>query len=154
VWGTTPTLQGRSLSVARDANVPAIYVEHGGGGTCEPAKVEDLVTGCTNVMAELGMTTRPNRFVSRVRHVVHDDTPNSGHMQLNHPSPASGFFEPAVKLGSNIEAGEPLGEVIDTLGEAPVSVAAAKSGILAVLRSCPSVSKGDSLATIIEVDDE
>lgn len=154
VWGTTPTLQGRSLSVARDANVPAIYVEHGGGGTCDPAKVEDLVAGCQNVMAELGMTARLARFVSRVRHVVHDDQPNSGHMQLNHPSPADGFFEPAVKLGAMIEAGEPLGEVLDPMGESPVSVAATRSGIVAVLRGCPSVSKGDALATIIEVDHE
>lgn len=32
IWGTDPTLPGRSLSVARDANVPAIYAEYLGGG--------------------------------------------------------------------------------------------------------------------------
>jgi len=39
------------------------------------------------------------------------------------------------------------------LGDAPVSVAAAHSGMVAVLRSFASVNKGDSLATVIEVND-
>src|SRR5690606_15795215 len=30
-WGTSPYLDGRTLSVARDAGVPAIYTEYGGG---------------------------------------------------------------------------------------------------------------------------
>ncbi len=154
VWGTTPTLHGRSLSVARDANVPAIYVEHGGGGTYDPAKVADLVAGCANVMAELGMLAHHPHPASRVGHVVEDDREHSGHLQINHPSPSAGFFEPAVALGQMIEAGEPLGEVIDLLGEAPVSAVASHSGIVAVLRSFRSVNAGDSLATIVELRGE
>ncbi len=154
VWGTTPTLEGRSLSVARDASVPAIYVEHGGGGPCDPAKVADLVVGCRNVMAELGMLQEPHRWTSRVRDIIHDAKPSSGHMQINNPSPAAGFFEPAVKLGQMIEAGGLLGAVVDVLGDAPMSVAATNSGIVAVLRSAPAVNKGDSLATIIKVENE
>jgi predicted deacylase len=153
VWGTTPTLEGRSLSVARDANVPAIYVEHGGGGGCDPAKIEDLVAGCTNVMSHLGMLNSP-AATSRVQHVIEDDREQSGYLQINHPAPSAGFFEPAVALGQMIDRGQPLGEVLDPLGDAPVSVAAAHSGIVAVLRSFPSVNAGDSLATVIEVNDE
>jgi predicted deacylase len=153
IWGTSPNLNGRSLSVARDANIPAIYTEHGGGGTCDAEKVEDTVAGCSNVLAELGMLRNPHRWTSCVKHVVHDDRLNSGHMQLNHPSPASGYFQPALKLGEIVEAGQPLGEIIDMLGDAPVSVAAVNSGMVAVLRTFPSVSKGDALATIIEVRD-
>ena len=152
VWGTTPTLEGRSLSVARDANVPAIYVEHGGGGGCDPAKVEDLVTGCMNVMSHLGMLNAP-AATSRVRQVVEDDREQSGYLQINHPAPSAGFFEPAVTLGQMIEGGQPLSELLDPLGDAPVSVAAAHSGMVAVLRSFASVNKGDSLATVIEVND-
>ena len=151
VWGTTPTLEGRSISVARDANVPAIYVENGGGGPCDPAKTNELIAGCGNVMAELGMLYQPRRAFSRVRHVVHDDRPDSGHMQLNHPSPAAGYFEPCVKVGDMIEAGQPLGEVVDVLGDSPISVAATNSGIVAVLRSVRSVNKGDALATVVEL---
>lgn len=153
VWGTTPNLQGRSLSVARDGNVPAIYVEHGGGGGCDPAKVADLLAGCTNVMSELGLFRAHAPPPSRVRQVIEDDREQSGHLQINHPSPASGFFDPAVTLGQMIESGQPLGEVVDPLGEAPLSVAAAHSGIVAVLRSSRSVQAGDSLATVVELGD-
>jgi predicted deacylase len=55
VWGTSPRLEGRSLSVARDANVPAIYVEQGGGGRCDRSGVEACVEGCLNVAGALGL---------------------------------------------------------------------------------------------------
>jgi predicted deacylase len=58
IWGTDPCLEGRSLSVARDANVPAIYAEYLGGGRCSPAGVEAYVQGCLNVMA-LGVLDLP-----------------------------------------------------------------------------------------------
>ena len=40
IWGTYPHLDGRTLSVARDAKVPAIYAEWMGGGVCDPAGVD------------------------------------------------------------------------------------------------------------------
>src|SRR5207245_2667875 len=78
VWGTDPNLQGRSLSVARDAGIAAIYAEYGGSGACSSAGVEAYVEGCLNVMAELGMIDRA-RPASRVQHIVEDSRPNSGH---------------------------------------------------------------------------
>ena len=33
VWGTPPDLSGRTLTIACDENIPAIYTEIGGGGT-------------------------------------------------------------------------------------------------------------------------
>ena len=35
VWGTDPSLQGRTLSVARDVSIPAIYVEYLGSSALE-----------------------------------------------------------------------------------------------------------------------
>src|SRR5688572_6264853 len=46
IWGTDPTLPGRSLSVARDANAPAIYTEYLGGGRLDPQGTQAYVTGC------------------------------------------------------------------------------------------------------------
>jgi predicted deacylase len=60
IWGTDPTLPGRSLSVARDANVPAIYAEYLGGGRLEPAGVDAYVIGCKNVMRAFGMLPARN----------------------------------------------------------------------------------------------
>jgi len=58
VWGTTSRLDGRSLSVARDARIPALYAEYHGAATCDPAGVGAYVEGCLNVMAVLGMVER------------------------------------------------------------------------------------------------
>jgi len=55
VWGTSAAHDGRSLSVARDARLPAIYAEWGGGGRCNPAGVAAYVEGCLGVMAAEGM---------------------------------------------------------------------------------------------------
>lgn len=101
VWGTSPELDGRSLSVARDAGVPAIYAEYHGGGRCDPQGVEAYVAGCFNVLSLLGMIHwKPPP--SRVGRVVEDPRPAAGHMQVCNPSPISGVFEPIRFLGDSV----------------------------------------------------
>lgn len=149
IWGTSAELDGRSLSVARDANVPAIYTEYLGGGLCSDAGVKAYCEGCLNVMAELEMIeTRPVPTAPEV--VVEDNRPASGHMQICHPSPATGYFDQSVTLGQSVEKDQPLGRVLDPLGESSLEIFADQSGRLIVLRTSSSVKKGDSLAVILD----
>ncbi|HEY2413845.1 MAG TPA: M14 family metallopeptidase [Pirellulaceae bacterium] len=148
VWGTDHRLDGRSLSVARDANVPAIYVEYLGGGSCSEEGITAMIDGCLNVMAALQMIDCPQPR-SRVQFVVEDPRPGSGHMQHCHPSPADGFFEPSIGLGEPIIAGQSLGQVVDPLGQTTRDVLAAETGRVLVVRTLPAVRKGDSLAVIL-----
>lgn len=149
IWGTSAELDGRSLSVARDAGVPAIYVEYLGGGLCSDIGVKFCREGCLNVMAELGMIdSRPAAPPPEVE--VEDPRPESGHMQVCHPSPAEGYFEASVQLGQSVEKDQPLGQVLDPLGTSPHPISADRSGRLIVLRSCPAVKEGDTLAVILE----
>jgi predicted deacylase len=148
VWGTDHRLDGRSLSVARDANVPAIYVEYLGGGGCSSAGVKALVGGCFNVMAALQMIDRPQP-PSQVRFAIEDPRPGSGHMQRCHPSPADGFFQASVELGETINAGQLLGQVVDSLGGETHDMLAAEAGRVLTLRTFPAVRKGDSLAVVL-----
>jgi len=150
IWGTDPSLDGRSLSVARDANVPAIYAEYLGGGRCSPEGVEAYLQGCLNVMGALGMLDLP-AAPSRVQFVVEDPRPNSGHMQRCYPAPADGCFESAVELGQPIDAGQPLGSIADPRGENRHEVLATQTGRILVLRTLSSVRKGDSLAVVLEL---
>lgn len=149
VWGTAANLDGRSLSVARDANVPAIYCEYLGAATCTPAGVDAYVNGCLNVMSELGMLDRAPP-ADRVRHVVENAEPNSGHMQICNPSPATGYFETSVKLGDPIRVGDPLGTVHPLDGGRPTTIAATQSGIVLVLRTFPRVRAGESVGVVME----
>ena len=151
LWGTTPRLEGRSLSVARDANVPAIYAEWGGGGGCDPAGVAAYVDGCLGVMAELKMLKRAVPFAD-IQHIVEDPRAGSGHMQLCHPAPGDGFFEASVELGQRVSEGDKLGTVSDPLGDDVLVCPAQQTGLLICLRIFPKVSKGDSLGVILETD--
>jgi predicted deacylase len=152
IWGTDPALDGRSLSAARDANVPAIYAEYLGGGRCSEDGVRAYVEGCLNVMAMLTMIERPPNEGSAVRWIAEDPRPNSGHMQRCYPSPSTGCFETAVELGQPIEAGQVLGVVVDCLGHERHEVRSSQTGRVLVLRTFPAVQQGDSLAVILELD--
>lgn len=147
VWGTSGKLPGRSLSVARDAGVPAIYTEYLGAATMSPQGVTDCLDGCLNVMAELGFLNRrlaPNR----VAHVIEDHAPQSGFMQICNPAPVTGFFEPVVKLGDSVQKGQPLGSVVDVLGGERHVIPADVSGIVLVLRTFPRVRQGESVGVV------
>lgn len=150
VWGTTSRLEGRSLSVARDAQVPAIYAEYGGSGVCDPQGVAAYIAGCLNVAAALGMLDRAAPE-GGVLYTVEDDRDGAGHLQVQHPAPAAGYFEPSVQLGDFVEHAQPLGQVVDVLGRQRHDVPAAESGRVLLLRTFPRVSAGDTLAVILPI---
>ncbi len=152
VWGTDPNLDGRSLSVARDARVPAIYAEYH-GGSCDLAGVSAYVEGCLNVLAELGMIDAP---IARRPEplVVEDARASSGHMQVNHPSPCDGFFEPAVELGQRVARGDVLGTVSEPLGDRVEPIQAAHGGIVLVLHTFGRIDAGESAGVVLEQETE
>jgi predicted deacylase len=151
IWGTDPNLNGRSLSVARDANVPAIYAEYLGGGGCDSDGVRAYVEGCRNVLAEFGMVSDAPQPPRTPPLVVEDDRPNSGHLQINHPAPCEGFFESAVKLGQQVQAGERLGTVCDVLGQRVETINARYAGIVIVLHTFSRMDAGEGLAVVLEM---
>jgi predicted deacylase len=150
VWGSSADLQGRTLSVARDAKVPAIYVEHGGGSAFDAAAVDDLVQGCLNVMADLKMISAAP-VMKRTATIFEDRRPGSGHLQINYPSPQDGVFAPAVRLGEWMETQQLIGHVVNLIEGSVQDVRATESGTLIMLRATPRVRPGDALATIIPV---
>jgi len=150
VWGTSAALDGRSLSVARDANIPAIYCEYLGSATCDSAGVEAYVNGCLNVMSELGMLERP-RPDCRIAHVVEDLQPNAGHMQVCNPSPVTGYFQTHVTVGDAVRRGDDLGTIYPLNGSEAMVVKATQSGIVLVLRTFPRVHAGESVGVVLEL---
>ncbi|MBL9152737.1 MAG: succinylglutamate desuccinylase/aspartoacylase family protein [Verrucomicrobiales bacterium] len=147
IWGTSPALEGRSLSVARDAGVPAIYCEYLGSATVSEAGIGAYVDGCLNVMALLGLV-EPRDTAGRVGRVIEDATPGSGHMQVQNPSPIDGYFTPAIALGDVVETGQPLGTVTDLTGADTRTLSAAHPGIVLTLRTFPRVRAGEMVAVV------
>lgn len=151
IWGTDPTLPGRSLSVARDANVPAIYTEYLGGGRLDPQGTQAYVAGCLNVMREFELLPKsPLDADAKEPWIVEDDRPGVGHMQINHPSPCAGFFQPRVELGQVVQEGDVLGTVSDPLGQHVEAILARYTGTVIVLHTFPRVAAQTSVAVILE----
>ncbi|MFI4874630.1 MAG: succinylglutamate desuccinylase/aspartoacylase family protein [Blastopirellula sp. JB062] len=150
IWGTSARLEGRSLSAARDASVPAIYAEWGGGGACSTVGVAAYVRGCMQVMGELEMLNDIPAATNIERHIVEDDRESSGHLQLNYPAPHAGFYEPTAALDANIVPGDELGRLYDLHSLEPTLICSTQRGRLITRRTLPAVEPGDCLAVILE----
>ncbi len=151
VWGSFAKTDGRTTYAARMAGVPAIYAEYLGSATMRPHGVEVYVAGCLNVMGELGIIER-DPPPSRVEHIVEDNRPDSGHMQICNPSPITGFFEPAVEVGALVKRGQLLGTVCSQLGDEVREIPAETDGKVLVLRTFPRVREGETLGVVAELD--
>lgn len=148
IWGTDPMCAGRTLSVARDLSIPAIYAEFLGSVPFSNATVSAYLQGCRNVMIELDMLEGPSP-PNNVTYIAEDPRPGAGHLQVCHPAPADGIFWPMVELGDEINAGAPIGRFVADSAIQPVQVAAEQSGRVVALRSVARVVAGDGLGVVV-----
>jgi len=149
VWGTSAELHGRSLSVARDAGVPAIYMEYLGGISPSPEGRDAGAEGCLNVMSQLEMLEREPPLCA-VEEIIEDTRPQSGHMQICNPAPITGFFEARVKLGDTVGVGDVLGSISSLAGDETREVLSEQAGRVIVLRKYPRVNADESIGVIAE----
>lgn len=155
LWGTSADLPGRSLSVARDCQVPAIYVEYLGGyrELTEIARREvdapshPLVSGCWNVMRHLGILNEPEQ-PSEPQQCIEDWRSGSGHMQVCNPAPATGFLIPQVQLGQKVAVGDLLAEIVSETSQQTCRVLSQEQGKVVVIRDYPRIIEGDAVAVI------
>jgi len=153
LWGTDSAPDGRTLSIARDALIPAIYVEYGGGASVRPTIADAYVEGCLNVMSHLSMLreTRPGACLPE--HWIEDARPNQGHLQSKMPSPCHGVFVPALPLGAMVAKGDRWGDVFDVHSGVQTPVSAEDTGLVLFLRAEAVVRKGDSLGGICAINE-
>jgi predicted deacylase len=147
IWGTDPSLNGRSLSAARDAEIPAIYVEYLGASAFNRQAVREMAEGCLRVMSRLAMIDRPV-WENRVEFFLEDGRPGAGHLQICHPAPHAGCFTPVVDLGQRIELGETLGWLANDDPAVRTRIVAQQSGRIVCLRLGPPVESGEGLVVI------
>jgi predicted deacylase len=147
IWGTDPTLHGRTISVARDKSIPAIYAEYLGSGAYCAGGVAALETGCRQVMAALEMA--PHEIVTpAIRYFAEDVRPGAGYLQASHQSPADGIFEPSVTPGAPVEIGMVVGHLTTDGDGLRVPIPAEDAGRIIAVRSLPRVLAGEALAVI------
>lgn len=151
IWGTDNSLEGRTLSVARDQNIPAIYVEFRGGNGVNISVVDAYCEGCLRVLSAMGFITHHSHAAPPV-YRVEDEKKSSGYLQQMLPSPADGLFVCYRTPGTVVEKNEQIGEIINPVSLHTSAVFAERSGLFFFKRISASVKTGDSLGGIIELN--
>lgn len=151
VWGTDYRPQGRTLSAAKDAEVPAIYVEYGGGTGTRTKVIQEYKAGVMNVLSYLKMLKDPTIPTECDKYWVEDYRQDSGYLQGKMPSPVDGIFVAHVKIGDMIKTGELFGKVIEPVSGKQVNLFADKDGLVFLLRTLVKVKPGDALGGIMPI---
>jgi predicted deacylase len=152
VWGTDFRPEGRTLSVARDYGIPAVYLEYGGGTGFRRRVVDAYRNGIMNVLKYLKMAEGPAVTTpAGKRYWVEDHRAGSGFLQGKMPAPAEGIFAAAVKTGDVVEKGQPWGTITHPLTGNIVTVEADMDGLVFLLRTMVKVSTGDALGGILPI---
>lgn len=152
IWGTEPGPEGRTLSIARDADIPAIYLEYGGGTGLRTEVVKAYKEGVVNLLKSLQMVDdQPDVLPAGNRYWLEDHRIDSGFLQGKMPSPADGIFEKTVNIGDWIVKGQMWGKVTDPVSGNSTPVYADMAGLAFLIRNIVKVKKGDSLGGVLPV---
>lgn len=153
VWGTEPGPEGRTLSIARDANIPAIYVEYGGGVNVRPQVTEAYQDGVLNILRYLKMIDgEVESKVVEDRYWVEDYREASGFLQGKMPSPVSGIFVKNVNIGEQVKEGQKWGDIVDPMTGSVTPVYVDCDGLAFLIRNLVKVNIGDSLGGVLPIE--
>jgi hypothetical protein len=118
---------------------PSITVEAGYAGTVMTDDVEALARGCLSVMRYLKML--PGQ-PERIEHPVWIEK------VLSVTSEGTGIFYPLVQRGTYVADGMALGYLTDYVGNKAPALRAPASGIVLFVRAIPSMTRGETIASI------
>ena len=152
IWGTDHRPNGRTLSVARDADIPGIYLEYGGGSSIRKEVVQIYKDGFINVLKYLKMADGEAVITGQEsRFWVEDSRPDSGYFQGKMPAPCEGIFVCEQKPGDPIKKGVLFGKIIDPFTGKSTAILADMDGIVLSVRISVHVKKGDALGSILPI---
>jgi uncharacterized protein len=130
--GPDRAVGGTTSTAAAEIGIPAIIAEAGGCGLVEPAAVAAHVRGLDRVLALLGMTSDP---------VPDGEAPVRLGRFLWLRAASEGWWEPAVRPGERVAAGQVLGAVSSLDGAQVLqSVTAPAPGVPMFITSSPAVA--------------
>ena len=118
---------------------PSITVEAGHAGTTDPDDIAVLVAGTFSVMRHLRMLPGEPAVV---------ESPVWIERLADVTSAQTGIFYPLVKRGTYVQTGMKIGYVTDYVGKTVFEAHAPESGVVLYIRAVPSMTKGETIASI------
>lgn len=143
VWEHPPVVPpGRTLSVAAEKGIPALYTETSGGGWLTKETVLCYKNGVLNVMKYLGMLAGPKSDADKVKHHIF----GGGDLDKDSvAAPASGFLLSIVEVLDQVKEGDMIGRIINPLGETLQEVKSPSDGYIVFKKANPIVYCGESI---------
>jgi predicted deacylase len=124
-------VSGTTTGAAAAAGIPAVIAEAGGCGLLEEDAVRLHLDGLANALRVLGM-------------LPGDPAPPAGAHEVDRfvwlRSKAEGWWEPVVRAGGRVAAGDELGTMRTLHGEVVERVTAPEDGVVLFLTSSPAVA--------------
>jgi uncharacterized protein len=125
-------IEGTTVAAAADAGIPAMVAEAGGRGLLEDDARHALTGGVENVLRSLGM-------LPAAKSTPAETTVFRRFLWLY--SPDRGWWEPAVRVGDTVDAGQVVGTVRTILGEELERIAAPAGGVVLFMTSVPAIAQ-------------
>jgi uncharacterized protein len=144
VWAHDVASPGRSLSIADELDIPALYVESRGGGQVRHDELETYVTGVRRVMAWMGMVDEPPPPP-----VDQELIPGGhGNVEAGLTAATDGLLVTLVSAGDRVRAGAPLLQIYGHDGSLQSVLSAPRDGIVMLVRRAVQVSKGETICLL------
>ncbi|WP_166350636.1 succinylglutamate desuccinylase/aspartoacylase family protein [Phytoactinopolyspora limicola] len=145
VW-THPTLgAGRTLTIAAERGIPAMYVESPVGGVLSEKVVSSYTTGVLRVAESWGMLphgcAQPGPPI-RLR--LHGPGDTDSFVAADR----DGHFVADVELLASVRTGDRLGRVLDFMGRTISEITAARDGHVVFIRRLAPVTTGTPLVAV------
>jgi predicted deacylase len=132
-------IAGTTNGSAAEAGIPAVIAEVGGIGELQPEAVEMHLRGLRRVFQRLEMLEGgpvdelPTRLIRDFVWVRAE---------------RGGFFRKVIVAGDALEAGAPLGEMVDLWGEPIATIPSPVSGVVLFVTTSPAIQDGGLLVGI------
>jgi uncharacterized protein len=144
VWAHDQAAPGRSLSVADDLNIPALYVESRGGGQVRHDDLEAYVAGVMRVMGWMGIIED-----YRPAPIQQERIPGGhGNVDSGLVAPADGLLVTLVSAGDRVSAGTPLMHIYGQDGPLHNVIHAPNDGIVMLVRRTIKVREGETICLL------
>lgn len=134
MWGHPTTPPGRTVSFAKDHNIPAIYTEANGAGRIAAQDLNVFKQGILNLLAHLAILPGTPVTVPVEQHLFGD-----GNTELSMRATRAGFLLPAVALLDRVKKGQELGRLVDLHGDAIEPFLSPADGVVGMVREFPVV---------------
>lgn len=138
LWGHPNIPPGRTVSAAKARDIPAIYVEARGAGRIHADDLAIYRTGLRNLLRYLGVLPGAPEIRPCETHLF-----GNGDIDESAAASRDGFLVAGVNVLDEVEAGAPLGHLLDLHGRVIEEYRAPRSGVVALVHACPLARAGE-----------